>query len=120
MKKVLKNISLVALLLIGFAILSHAIIPHDHHYELASNLEHNHNDKSPIHCHYLNHIDVDKITTNNFQKLVKHMPALMAVFSFDESNTSNIFVDFIQQKIINTFLSDAILSISPTRGSPIL
>ncbi len=120
MKKVLKNISLVALLLVGVAILSHSIIPHDHHYELASNLEHNHNDKSPIHCHYLNHIDLDKITTNNFQKIVKKLPALIAVFSFNENNIQKVFISFISHKALNTFHPNAILSISPTRGSPLV
>ena len=123
MSKLIKNISIILFLFVGTAILAHSIIPHDHHYELGANLEHhNHqNGQEPIHCHYLNHIDLDKVSTNNFQRLSKQLPALLAVISFDNQKTiSDIFTDIAQTEQVNLSLLNVLLNTSPTRGSPVV
>ena len=119
MNKNYKNITSIVLLIVGLIIFTHSVIPHDHHYDFSSDVEHHHND-NPIHCHYFNNIDSDKVRTNNFTNTMKELPVLYAVI------LSNLF-DLDLHSQVNNFISlndntpyyCVLISNSPTRGSPL-
>ncbi len=123
MNRKFRYIKLILVFLLGFTLISHAVIPHDHHYD-NSDIENHHNDnnseKESNHCHYFNNIDFDKVRNNNFTKVIKELPIIFTiVFSdFFNVNLSHQINNFINA---NNNLSDysSLLSISPTRGSPI-
>ena len=67
MRNIYKNIFSLLLLIAGLVIFSHAVIPHDHHYDAACETEHHehHDDEEegrhPMHCHFLNDIVFDDV-----------------------------------------------------------
>jgi len=108
--------------MVGVTILAHSIIPHDHHTELSNYQEHNHqkNGQEPIHCHFLNHIDIDKVSTNNSYKIIKQFPGLLAIIKTDNTKLYiDLFVKVTGFLPVSLNLKNIIYSISPTRGSPL-
>ena len=124
MNKHHKYITAVFLLIINLIIITHGIIPHDHHYDNASDVEHHHNDNSdgtPFHCHFFNNIDFDEVRTNDFTNIIKKTPVVYTV------SLSNLFnLEFLYQVKDIIHLSDklpdycVLLTNSPTRGSPLV
>ncbi len=117
-----KYINLSLVWLISLMFLSHALIPHHHHYD--SVFEHHqghdsdkqHSEDDASHCHAFNQLVTIKIQlTSDKYSIQKSLSALASIFSFDEiiieTNTA-----LINQKTPNNkqvFYPDY-----PTRGSP--
>ncbi len=126
MRKKYENITSILLLIVGLVIFSHSIIPHDHHYNSSvSDIEHHHHNDNdsgdePIHCHYFNNIDFDKVRTNNVTNIIKELPILYTVI-FDEIFELDINYQVNNYINLNDNLPDycVLISISPTRGSPL-
>ncbi len=119
-----KYIKFILASIIGFTLISHTVIPHDHHFGHNYSEHHNVNNGSneePIHCHYFNNIDFDKVRTNSFTKVFKE---LSGIFTITFSDIFNINLNYPVGNSINTNdnLPDyfSLISISPTRGSPLL
>ncbi len=120
MMRILKNIKLLVFLLVEIAIISHAVIPHDHHYDNEIESAHHKKDNGNlVHCYYLNHINSDKIANNNLLKIVKHLSNLVAVI-YNQEDTTKKCVSFTHNKTIKTSFLDVISHILPIRGSPVL
>ncbi len=124
MNKYYKNITAVFLLIINLIIITHASIPHDHHYDIASDVEHHHDDNSngtPFHCHFFNNIDFDEVRTNDLTTIIKK---ITVVYTVSLSNLFNLDLHYQVKDIINQTdnLPDycVLLTNSPTRGSPLV
>ncbi len=122
MNKKLKHIKLILVFFLGFTVVSHAVIPHNHNF--GHTIKYNNpdnSDKEPVHCHYLNNIDFDKVRTNSFTKVFKKLPG---IFTITFSDILYIDLNYQISNLINTNdnLPDyfSLISISPTRGSPLL
>ena len=124
MRGLLKNISLLFLLIGGLVILTHTINSHDHHKDYFTHhyqSEQNHNDKSdshPFHCHFLNNILITKVSIN-VEKPSKQLSKIFAIVNFKEFTNHNcrealFFSNSYVYSIINYFVYQS----SPTRGSP--
>ncbi|MCF6185704.1 MAG: hypothetical protein L3J56_13980 [Bacteroidales bacterium] len=119
-----KYIKFILASIIGFTLISHTVIPHDHHFGHNYSEHHdvhNGSNEEPIHCYYLNNIDFDKVRTNSFTKTFKELPGIFAIiisdlFSISLNYQTNNFIN------ANNNLPDyfSLISISPTRGSPLL
>jgi len=122
MNKKYKHIKLIIVFLLGFTLISHAVIPHDHHYVNFSNTEQHHkNDNLPIHCNYLNNLDFERVTSYNFKKNLKEFPVVLTVTFYNilDSYFNNQTIKFVytNDNLPSYF---PLLSISPTRGSPLV
>jgi len=122
MRELYRNIFLGLLLITGLVILSHSVIPHDHHYEVACETEHyeNHNESSdndPIHCHFFNDIVIEKVTVSFNKNIVNQLLSVYVVLIIDDINDS---FEINKTFNIDYFLPDNKVNIenSPTRGSP--
>lgn len=122
MYKKFRHIKLILVFFLGFTLIFHAVIPHDHHYDNNSNIENHHNDnkseKESNHCNFLNNIDFDNLRNNNFTKVIKKNPIIFEIVFYDLFNLSHQINNFINE---NDNLSDysSLISILPTRGSPL-
>lgn len=127
MSKINKNIIRISLIFAVLVILAHSFIPHDHHFDNHTDLlQHHHNESNrsgsePIHCHYLNNIDFDKARINTISHIIKEFPVVFTIVfsdlcSIDLNHQTNNFIN------ANDNLPDypSLISISPTRGSPLL
>ncbi len=120
-----KNITSIFLLITGLVILVHLIIPHDHHYDNLSEETHNEhqekNDKGqePIHCHFFNDVVVNKavVSYDNIVKQISILYAYVSELNFDFDHNTILNAIFYKDFYYPDFL--AILSVSPTRGSPL-
>ena len=120
------NIIVFFLLIVSLVMLSHSFIPHDHHYNNNFDVDlHNHCDKDnsskePIHCHYFNNIDYDKVRTNNFLKIIKELPALYII-----AHSDLWVIDINYKESISIYTKDylpdycVLIVVSPIRGSPL-
>ena len=112
------------LLIAGWVIILHMFIPHDHHYDIATEIGHHHNDKNstnenPFHCHYFNNIDFDIVKSNHHIDVIKISPVLPSEITFVFTET----IDY--QKVASKThftlpYKDVLVHISPTRGSPLV
>jgi len=113
------------MLIIGLVIFSHSIIPHDHHYDIVTDIdheEHHGKDKSghePIHCHYFNDVVISKVSISVQQPIKQILKIIGTISSLEIDYRKNTFLKAI-------FFSDfifpeyfAFLDTSPTRGSPL-
>ena len=118
-----KKIKILLLLIAGFVILAHLFVPHDHHYDFSSNVEYHHHDnsseKTPIHCHYFNNIELSKVRTNSFVNKIKYLPILYTLPDLLDIDFSNEFSNTIVTND-NPPYYRIIVSVSPTRGSPLV
>ena len=127
MSKIYKHIIKISLLIVGLVMLIHLFMPHDHHYGFVFDIEqnrhsnNNNSDKTPIHCHYFNNIDSELIKANTFINILKEIPVL---FTITFSSVFNININYQISNLIKTNdnLPDycVLVSISPTRGSPLV
>ena len=126
MQKEYKNIISIFLLITGLVILSHSILPHDHHYNYLTQENHNeHSEKDdsghePIHCHFLNEVILTKITISQISNIqyVSAANSLLRICKLDDSNLSvlpNTIADSYQLYDYIVFIDS-----SPTRGSPLV
>jgi len=120
-----KNIISIFLLITGLVMFSHSLIPHDHHYDNhieTTHEEHQEKDASgnePIHCHFLNDIVNNKISTSH-QSIVKQITLLFNYIpdlNLDFENTPVLKAIFYNDFYYPDYLT--YIDISPTRGSPI-
>jgi len=120
-----KNTISILLLITGLVIFSHSILPHDHHYDNLTEVNHNeHQEKNkkgqePIHCHFFNDIVINKITTS-YQNTIKQITLLysyISQFDFDIEDNTIIKAIFYNDFYYPDFLT--YIDISPTRGSPL-
>ena len=125
MNEKLRNTISLFLLIIGLATFSHAIIPHDHHYDNTCDTKHQEHqenetsDAQPIHCHFFNDIIVDTtLSPANYIKLKKQRSSDAVIITAvsqvkttyknkQDIRTQNNQPDYL------TFRKN-----SPTRGSP--
>ena len=124
MNKYRQNIVSVFLLIISLLIITHSIIPHDHHYDIASDTYHHHDDKTdgtPFHCHFFNDIDFSEVRINGFTNIIKKTPDVYIVVP---SGLFKVNLPFQFQSFVNLstrFLEYCVLfSSAPTRGSPLV
>ena len=124
MAKKYKNTISIFLLITGLVMLSHSILPHDHHYDNFAEVNHNeHQEKNekgqePIHCHFFNDVVINKITSSS-QSIVKQITLLynyISELNFDIEDNSVIKTIFYNDFYYPNF--PTYLDISPTRGSP--
>ena len=124
MKQQYKNIFSLLLLIAGLVLLSHAVIPHDHHYDVACDTEHHeHHDtdhESPMHCHFLNDVVFDDVVMSFNHIFIKDLPILFTVIfspiiEGERLNQSNL--QFIESDNLPDYL--VLIEHSPTRGSPL-
>ncbi len=125
MAKNYKNTISIFLLITGLIIFSHAILPHDHHYDNhleTTHKEHhekNKNGQEPVHCHFFNDVVINKITSHS-QSIVKPI-SLFKLYTIDIS--FNLTEDLVNKNYSNQtfhFPDKLFLSPhSPTRGSPL-
>ncbi len=124
MKQQYKNIFSLVLLIAGLVLLSHAVIPHDHHYnEVCDSQHHQDHDadhESPMHCHFLNDVVFDDVILSFNHIDIKDFPVLYS-FSFntiikddDIYNTSLQYINLDNLPDYFVFIEQ-----SPTRGSPL-
>ncbi len=127
MRKRIKNINLLLMWLIGLMFFTHAVIPHQHHFD--SIYEHNqhgstHNsephEESPLHCHAFNDLIIYK--TVSFSNITAS-PVLTAIvvenclhLQLIENSTEDI-TNSLQDKLPS---KETLLKNTPTRGSPSL
>lgn len=123
MRKQYQNIFSMMLLFAGIVIFAHSIIPHDHHFDMNIEAEHqqeqHENHDSPLHCHFLNDIVFDKVVISFNQTVVKNIPALNAIlFSLNNSDeqAANHYLSIIKSDNLPDY--QVFLAHSPTRGSP--
>jgi hypothetical protein len=125
MSKLFKKIKILLLLIAGFVILAHLFVPHDHHYDFSSNVEHHHHDNSsenePFHCHFFNNIELSKVRTNSFVNKIKYLPILYTL-TFPDLLDIDINNEFSNNIVTNDNPPNyrIIICISPTRGSPLV
>lgn len=124
MQRNFKNTFLIIIVILSFVIALHSIIPHDHHDDFVSDIEHHHNNhtksgENPFHCHYLNTITFDKAGINSISKIIKKLPNLYSIITtyFCESNIKFSKKYFIIQDDNLPDYSTSV-KIYPTRGSP--
>ena len=94
-------------------------IPHDHHYDFAADTDyhHNHSDKQPIHCHFMDYATTDATIQKTFNQQIVLQPILLAVLdSFTFEKIVKKIAYFIPSESKPNLL--IFLSPSPTRGSP--
>ncbi len=127
MQKGVKNISIFFILFAGLIFFSHAVIPHNHHFNpvLYSNQQSNHEDghseNSPLHCHAFNDLAVDKlvITTNNISILkTVFLVGIENADYFSNSGRPNGSVNFLLSD--DKILSFIFLKTYTTRAPPVL
>ena len=126
MAKKYKNTISIFLLITGLLMLSHSVLPHDHHYDNFVEVNHNeHQEKNnkgqePIHCHFFNDIVVDNSNSTANQNLVKQ---IILLFSY----IPELNIDFENTPVHKTIFYDdfhypnfpSYIDVSPTRGSPL-
>jgi hypothetical protein len=124
MKNVYTNIIGLLLFLVGLIIFSHAVIPHDHHYDLSCDTKHHqHHDtdhESPMHCHFLNDIVFDDVVLTSNQVVIRGLQ-LFFTYIFDAIIEEYALVQSSLQFAKSDNLPDYLILIkhSPTRGSPL-
>jgi len=124
MKQQYKNIFSLLLLIAGLVMLSHAVIPHDHHYDVACDTEHHeHHDtdhESPMHCHFLNDVVFDDVVLSFNPIIIKDLPVLYTfIFNIiiEDESLNQCNLQFIESDNLPDYL--VLLEQSPTRGSPL-
>jgi len=125
MSKIFKHIIKISLFIAGLAIITHSIIPHDHHYNFTSDIDHHNNNgnsnNEPIHCHILNNIENINAKTNSFINIFKTLPVLFTNTTIIFSDTNiNYQANKLIEKDDNLQDNCVLISISPTRGSPLV
>lgn len=124
MRQQYKNIFALLLLIAGFVIFSHSVIPHDHHYDTSCDTEHHeHNENehdSPMHCHFLNDIVFDEVVLSFSHIIIKDSPTLY-ILSFNELIIDESLECSSLLFINKGSLPDYIVHLEhkPTRGSPL-
>ena len=124
MKQQYKNIFGLVLLIAGLVLLSHAVIPHDHHYnEVCDSHHHQDHDadhESPMHCHFLNDVVFDDVVLTYNQVDIKYLP-LLFTYVFDTIIENEGLLQSSLQFAKSDNLPDYLILIkhSPTRGSPL-
>ncbi len=126
MRKRIKNINLLLMWLIGLMFFTHAVIPHQHHFD--SIYEHNqhgstHNsephEESPLHCHAFNDLIIYKtvsfnnITVTPVYTAISVENLLMPRIKNSTEDITNSLQDKLPSK-------ETLLKNTPTRGSPSL
>ena len=122
MKQFSKNIKIYLLLIIGLVIFSHAVIPHDHHYNANSELEHNHdheNSKSDFHCFFFNDIIKDETVSNVKISGLNIFSISFTLFIEDYDNENFFFQTLFIDKTSYSTNCFTYSKIYPTRGSPL-
>jgi len=120
-----KNTISIFLLITGLVILSHSILPHDHHYDNHLETTHEeHQEKNtsgnePIHCHFFNDIVIEKVSISH-KSIVKPISLFILYitnisFNFTEDLGHKSFTNQAFHFPSKLFLSEN----SPTRGSPL-
>ena len=124
MIKKLGNISLFVLWFAGLLIISHAVIPHDHHSDYSSD-HHNKTEKSNsghfVHCSFLNSIIVENtVSVKNKVSENKKTPDTDNSEKFNcpvcVNTEFEIFFSYKKNFTKQVFYKENI----PTRGSPVL
>ncbi len=121
MKTAFKNIIPYFLLIAGAIIFFHSIVPHDHHYPVEGALQashHQHPDNSPVHCHFLNDLITDYTNPGLNNHVVKQISAFTQFLTEPSPVLSYPVLNLTLKKEHAFYSTLAILSISPTRGSP--
>lgn len=127
MRKIIKNISVFSLWLACLAIVSHMVIPHDHHLSESiagqgdtcpvSDNNTGHKTGLPIHCHALHDLTSEKASKAQIIRLVQ-----INVFEFsDWSDITANKIQFPGTTIINLpepFFNSYAPELSPLRGPP--
>ena len=124
MKQQYKNIFSLLLLIAGLVLLSHSVIPHDHHYDVACDTEHHdHHDtdhESPMHCHFLNDVAFDDVVLSFNPIFIKDLPVLYTfIFNtiIEDKGLNQSSLQFIESNNLPDYL--VLIEHSPTRGSPL-
>lgn len=110
------------MLVIGVVILSHSIIPHDHHYNIVcdtSEADHHENAKNHIaHCHYFNEIISQRASVDDgysAENVFVTTFCALIVNTDIEIASSQLLLFQDKDKLINFLYFN---EIAPTRGSP--
>jgi hypothetical protein len=129
--KVLKNIAIFSLWFAGLVIIAHLMIPHDHHSESSGfnkeNEFHANNTELPakapvfpIHCHALNDLTFEKMSTNFV--VYNDFPTcdLFLIRFFDQLVPTSTLSWNIIKDFQNPVLETDFLRLSPFRAPPSL
>jgi len=120
MNRILKQTSFVTLLIIAAIILTHNILPHNHHSNIFDAAQHKHETtqhKAPVHCHFLNNL----ITKKYFKKQFTNNISISADINH------NTFIYYSKLPLIISLLTNLVflkstiyfIKITPVRGSPL-
>jgi len=114
------RLHIILSLAIGLLILSHAIVPHDHHYDVSETSEHHNNQEennNPAHCHLLNTLDYVLIKSNVQVSVKKTTPNF--TFTLNDFNIRSLTKGiklFVKVSIEKNYFYYA--QSIPVRGSP--
>ncbi len=123
MRDIFKIAMLSLLLVTSLVVISHSIIPHDHHYSIECEGEHqDHHDDSksvPNHCHFLNDIVFDDVVLTFNQMFFDDVPIHLDVL-VDNRLHNEVFSlkGIYYRETIIPYYFLVFYESSPTRGSP--
>ncbi len=124
MNKKAKHIITYFSLFIGLVIFSHAVIPHDHHFQIFNNHSHTGDDddnsgKNHAHCFYLNDVIIQKSDLSSNIINQKHVNAKdIAIKGNIKEQESLSLAEIVLNDNCYCFENDALLISAPVRGSP--
>ena len=124
MKGYFKNIFTFFMLIIGLVIFSHSIIPHDHHYDVITDINHeehhekNKTENEPIHCHYFNDFVISNVTVSAHYSYKQISKIISNISEFEIYFNRNTVLKVIFYSDFSFLEYFSFIDISPTRGSP--